>query len=297
MIKQIKYFQAIVRYQSFTKAAEECFISQSAISQQIQALERELGVTLMQRDKRKFILTPAGEYFYRKSLVLMNDFERICAETTRLANGLNMELVIGYLRHYRGNELRETIPEFNAKYPEIFIQLVNGTHEELYEYLRTGKIDVAVSDLRRKTSDQYTNYFLTRGYVYAELPVNNPLAQLESLNMDDLKNTPIILIAPKHQEYSEEIFYREYFGVKGDFLFAENLEEAHLMVVSNKGYFPIEFNNPPESNNLVKYVPIVNQNEQLHRKYYAFWRIENLKAYIKDFADILLRQFDGSCSH
>ena len=297
VIKQIKYFQAIVRYQSFTKAAEECFISQSAISQQIQALERELGVTLMQRDKRKFILTPAGEYFYRKSLVLMNDFERICAETTRLANGLNMELVIGYLRHYRGNELRETIPEFNAKYPEIFIQLVNGTHEELYEYLRTGKIDVAVSDLRRKTSDQYTNYFLTRGYVYAELPVNNPLAQLESLNMDDLKNTPIILIAPKHQEYSEEIFYREYFGVKGDFLFAENLEEAHLMVVSNKGYFPIEFNNPPESNNLVKYVPIVNQNEQLHRKYYAFWRIENLKAYIKDFADILLRQFDGSCSH
>ena len=297
VIKQIKYFQAIVRYQSFTKAAEECFISQSAISQQIQALERELGVTLMQRDKRKFILTPAGEYFYRKSLVLVNDFERICAETTRLANGLNMELVIGYLRHYRGNELRETIPEFNAKYPEIFIQLVNGTHEELYEYLRTGKIDVAVSDLRRKTSDQYTNYFLTRGYVYAELPVNNPLAQLESLNMDDLKNTPIILIAPKHQEYSEEIFYREYFGVKGDFLFAENLEEAHLMVVSNKGYFPIEFNNPPESNNLVKYVPIVNQNEQLHRKYYAFWRIENLKAYIKDFADILLRQFDGSCSH
>ena len=297
MIKQIKYFQAIVRYQSFTKAAEECFISQSAISQQIQALERELGVTLMQRDKRKFILTPAGEYFYRKSLVLMDDFERICAETTRLANGLNMELVIGYLRHYRGNELRETIPEFNAKYPEIFIQLVNGTHEELYDYLRTGKIDVAVSDLRRKTSDQYMNYFLTRGYVYAELPVNNPLAQLESLNMDDLKNTPIILIAPKHQEYSEEIFYREYFGVKGDFLFAENLEESHLMVVSNKGYFPIEFNKPPESNNLVKYVPIVNQGEQLYRKYYAFWRIENLKAYIKDFADILLRQFDGACSH
>jgi DNA-binding transcriptional LysR family regulator len=56
VIKQIKYFQAVVRCQSFTEAAEECFISQSAISQQIQALERELGVELLKREKRKFFL-------------------------------------------------------------------------------------------------------------------------------------------------------------------------------------------------------------------------------------------------
>ena len=59
MIKQIKYFQAIVRHQSFTKAAEECYISQSAISQQIQALEKELGIQLLKREKRKIKLTEA----------------------------------------------------------------------------------------------------------------------------------------------------------------------------------------------------------------------------------------------
>lgn len=53
MIKQIKYFQAVVRCNSFTEAAEECFISQSAISQQIQALENELGVKLLNRENRK----------------------------------------------------------------------------------------------------------------------------------------------------------------------------------------------------------------------------------------------------
>lgn len=47
MIKQIRYFQAVVRCKSFTEAAEECFISQSAISQQIQALEQALGVQLI----------------------------------------------------------------------------------------------------------------------------------------------------------------------------------------------------------------------------------------------------------
>ena len=56
----MKYFQAVVHNNSFSKAAEECHISQSAISQQIQALERELGFHLLKRKNRKFILTSAG---------------------------------------------------------------------------------------------------------------------------------------------------------------------------------------------------------------------------------------------
>ena len=60
MLKQMKYFQAVVRCGSFTRAAEECYISQSAISQQIQLLEQELGVRLLDRRNRKFSVTPAG---------------------------------------------------------------------------------------------------------------------------------------------------------------------------------------------------------------------------------------------
>ena len=66
MLKQLKYFQSVVRLGSFSAAAEENFISQSAISQQVQSLERELGFALLVRKNRSFSLTPAGEYFYRK---------------------------------------------------------------------------------------------------------------------------------------------------------------------------------------------------------------------------------------
>ena len=291
MIKQMKYFQAVVRYQNFTKAAEECYISQSAISQQVQALEKELGIQLIQREKRKVILTEAGEYFYRKSLVLVSDFDRLCAETVRLAKYKEDELVIGYLRHYSGLELKETITEFNAKYPDIFLQLVNGTHEELYEYLRINKADILISDLRRKPSEQYVNYFLAKEYIYAELALNNPLTQLETITADDLKNTPMILIAPKSQRHSEELFYREYFGIKSDFIFVENLEEAHLLVVSNKGYFPIEFSQSPEKSKIVRYVPIMHNEKQMYKKYYAFWRADTTKDYIEEFAKILKLYF------
>lgn len=57
MLRQMKYFQSVVRNNSFSEVAEECHISQSAISQQIQALERELGFKLLERKNRKFTLS------------------------------------------------------------------------------------------------------------------------------------------------------------------------------------------------------------------------------------------------
>lgn len=86
MLKRLKYFQSVVRLNSFSEAAEENYISQSAISQQIQALERELGFKLLERRNRTFALTPAGEYFCQKSLVLTADFERMCGEAAFLRN-------------------------------------------------------------------------------------------------------------------------------------------------------------------------------------------------------------------
>ena len=291
MIKQIKYFQAVVRCKSFTKAADENFISQSAISQQIQALEKELGAKLLLREGRKFSLTPAGEFFYRKSLILMNDFDRLVAETLKLSTGSELEISIGYLRHFRGEELKKTLREFQNKNPEISINLLKGTHEELYDFLRSKKADIVISDLRRKPSEQYVNFFLTNGYIYAELAENNPLAELKFLTVEDLKNTPMILISSPSQEYIEEKFFQDYFGVKSEFIFVENLEEAHLNVIANKGYFPAEFHTPPKNFDGVKYIPIFDKDKQIYRKYFAFWRADSLKNYIETFAEILKKNF------
>ena len=104
MLKQLKYFQSVVRFGSVSAAAEENFISQSAISQQVQSLEHELGFALLVRRNRSFSLTPAGEYFYRKSLLLTADCDRMCAEAAKIAKGEAASLKIGYLRTYAGGE-------------------------------------------------------------------------------------------------------------------------------------------------------------------------------------------------
>ena len=105
LLKQIKYFIAVVDRNSFTEAAEQMYISQSAISQQIQSLEKELGVTLIKRENRKFSLTPAGDYFYRNSKGAVDAIEKVARETVRIGKDSESTLRIGYLRCYSGQEL------------------------------------------------------------------------------------------------------------------------------------------------------------------------------------------------
>ena len=71
LLKQLEYFVSVVENNSFTQAANEQYISQSAISQQIKALETGLGVELIAREKRSFHLTPAGQYLYRTGKKLL----------------------------------------------------------------------------------------------------------------------------------------------------------------------------------------------------------------------------------
>ncbi len=77
IFKQMQYFISIVKNNSFIEAAEENYISQSAISQAIKSLEDELGVTLLQRKNRGFTLTNAGEYFYKQSLLMVDEVANV----------------------------------------------------------------------------------------------------------------------------------------------------------------------------------------------------------------------------
>ena len=84
LLRQIEYLQAVIENGNFYLAAEQCNVSQSAISQQIKKLEDELGVKLLERHNRTFSLTPAGEHFYRKSLIISGDLKQLVRETKKL---------------------------------------------------------------------------------------------------------------------------------------------------------------------------------------------------------------------
>ena len=292
MLKQIKYFQSVVRLNSFSEAAEENFISQSAISQQVQALERTLGVQLLERKNRSFTLTAAGEYFYQKSLILTADYERMCSETVKIAKGDKAALKIGYLRCYTGAEFHRALGLFSEKHPDVEVSVTYGNHEELYELLRTGKADMVLNDQRRAFSEEYVNLILTTCRSYIEVSAHSTLAQMVQISPAELKNTPCILVTSEAQRQTEQEYYHDVVGFPGTFLYAENLEEARLMVIGRKGFLPVEGpgQTAPAGTSITR-IPLVRGEEPILRNYCAFWRKVNSGYYVEEFAKLLKGQF------
>lgn len=173
-----------------------------------------------------------------------------------IAGGAEHTLTVGVLADYRGQELARAIPAFRAQHVEVVLHMVTGNHEQLYQMLRAGRLDVVLNDLRRNPSEEYVNYALGRVPFYAALAAGNPLTQLPALDTDELKNMPCILVAPKEEEESEGMFFREYLGVQGDVLIAESVEEANLLVVSGCGYAPVVFSEVPAEHGIA-YMPLL----------------------------------------
>lgn len=292
MLKQLKYFQSVVRLHSFSAAAEENFISQSAISQQVQALERELGFSLLERRHRSFTLTPAGEYVYQKSLILTADYERMCSEAAKIAKGDQASLNIGYLRCYTGGEFHRALELFSEQHPDVEVSVTYGNHEELYAMLRAEEVDLVLNDQRRAFSDEYVNLILTTCESYVEVSARSPLAQLSQITPPELKNIPCILVASAAQRKTEQEYYQTVVGLQGEYLYAENIEEARLMVISRRGFLPVEGSSasPMMGTSIVR-VPLVRGDEPILRNYCAFWKKDNSGYYVEAFAALLRAQF------
>ena len=288
LFRQIRYFAAVVECNSFTEAAEQCYISQSAISQQIQALEKDLGVELIHRENRRFSLTPAGEYFYNRCRGILDELEETRRETVRIGQDDERQLRIGYLRNYSGQELHQAVAEFSQDYPEISISIVNGTHEELYDLLRFKKVDLVLTDQRRAFSDQYINFQLLRCGCFAEMSVRSHLGFGEYVEQDELKKLPCILISSGDQQDVEKEYYRNTLGFSGSFLFADSLEEGRLMVAGNRGFLPVEkVGTLPPPGPAVRRLPIMQNGQRLERNYCVFWVKEQTNYYIEEFAKLL----------
>lgn len=295
MIRQIKYFLSVVQNNSFSEAAEECHISQSAISQQIKALENELGFQLLERKNRKFIMTAAGEYFYKKCLILISDYEQICRDSAKIACGNTAVLKIGFLRNYSGQEFKAALEDFSAQYPYVSIQLLYGNHEELFSMLRSGTADFVLNDQRRAFSEEYVNLILTTNRVFIEISSKSPLTSLKSLTPQELKNIPCILISAKGQREIEREYYQTVMGFQGDFLYASNLEEARLMVISRQGFMPFEGKARKEdSDSSTCHIPLYLGNTSITRNYCLFWKKDNSNCYIEKFAHILKNKFNSN---
>ena len=292
MNRQLKYFYALMRYGSFTEAAEEMFISQSALSQHIKALEEELGVKLIERSGRKLELTPAGDFFYHHSRMVFVDYEKICAETKRIANRGKETLSVGYLRSCDGLEVHHTVHAFHQRHPDMIVDTVETTSERLSELLELGKIDIALCEQKETDLRRIIMYPIVTVNFFIEISSNDPLSERDCVGIDDLKYLSGILVANGAEREKELNRLKEAYGFSNRFLFADTLREARMLAVSRKGFIPMDGLGDPEYlKPAITRVKLCADGQQILHPYCGYWRLSNDKAYIKEFVDILRAQF------
>ena len=208
MFSQIKYFIAVVDQHSFTKAAVECHISQSAISQQIKELETALGVDLLDRHGRTFTVTEAGQYFYRHGQEVIDSLDWLIESTRQLAQQDQYQLNVGYLRDFGTTEFLQTMADFSKKYPDIKINITSGNHESLYRLMRDQKVDLIFSDQRRALSDRAVNQFLTASPFMVALN-QNQLQDQTTIEVKDLTDLQCLIIQNEDEDDSTIKYYQE----------------------------------------------------------------------------------------
>ncbi len=291
LFRQMKYFVAIADCGSFTEAAERCFISQSAVSQQIASLEAELGVKLIEREGRKFRLTPAGEYFARRSRAILADMDEMREETVRIGSDSELNLNIGYLSGYDGPELQRAVVAFSATYPEVVVSVFKGTHEELYRAILSGEANFLLSDQRRVFSDECENFILSQSPAYIDVAAAHPLAGRGIVTNDELEKYPCIVVSDRAEEETEKKYYGEYLGIGKQFLFAASLDEARLLAMSGRGFLPVASAKPTAAPPLVRLEVRRADGGRIVRTYCAFWQKKRSNYYLEEFAAILRGQF------
>ncbi len=142
--RQLKAFVLTARHQSFSRAAEQLFITQSGMSLLVRELETQLGVRLFERTTRKVALTEFGTQFLPIADRSLRDLEEAAVKLSRSAAAANDCLSIGAAPFCAAEIMPQAISAYATINPRLHIQMIDAERGRLTELVQAGKIDVAV---------------------------------------------------------------------------------------------------------------------------------------------------------
>lgn len=177
---------------SFTKAAESLDYAQSSISKMIADLEKEWGISLLQRNKKGVCLTSSGEQLLPYARKILKDFEEM-QQKVHAMNGIQSGRIrIGTFSSVAINWLPNIFSKFQKDYPGIDYEMLLGDYDEVEKWIDEGRVDCGF--LRLSSANNFDIISLKQDEYKAVLPLNHPLAQKDFLDYKDLDEHPFLLL-------------------------------------------------------------------------------------------------------
>ena len=268
-IQQLEYFIAVARSLNFTKTAESFFISQSAITQQIKNLERELKIKLFYRKNRNVTLTNTGELFLREAESILEKIRDSVEKVQAVQNGITGNLSIGYLKSMEMTKFPKTIQNFHQKYPSIRLTLTRDDPIQLYDDFINGKYDI-IFNINHRLFDysKYEQQTIGTYPFYIVMHPDHPLAHKDLILQKDLAYEKLIIHnIQRHLKEDSEIIPEEFkqYDFSNNIIKKENdIESILIMVAAGIGISILpEYNvRSPQINLNLTYIPLDTQGYQ-----------------------------------
>ena len=222
-------FLKIVETQSLTRTAAYFGCTQSAVSQLVRAMETDLGVSLLARNKNGVRLTADGEYLL-PSMRLIVAGERSVMERSLELQNMNAGLIrIGIFTSLSCQWLPPHLKKFRANYPNIGFELLQGDVTEICEWLRTGAVDVGF--MTKPESGEFYFKELLADRMNIVLPAEHPLAG-KQVRLADLAEETFVLLESGYSQMVEKMFHdaglrpKRQYTVKDDYTVMSMVESG-----------------------------------------------------------------------
>ncbi len=193
-LRHLRYFLAVAEELNFTRAARRLNMAQPPLTQQIKALEAEMGVTLFDRSGYRVELTDAGRSFVPQVARILADVRNSVLIAKRAAAGEVGHVRIGFTQSASFNPLvTATFRNFRAAYPEVEMSLEEGPSTVLATALRDGRIDAAFVRPPLRTGEGIALHMVDEEEMLVAVATGHPLADREDLRIEDLAGETFVL--------------------------------------------------------------------------------------------------------
>lgn len=191
-MQRITALENILATGSFTAAAKQLGYTQSAISQMIASLEKELGVQVLARSNHHVQLTPEGQRLMPLLSQTAKDWDNV-KELAQEITGLKSAVIkIGTISSISAHWLPQLIKKFQALHPGVRFVMLQGDYTTIPEWIHNNEIDFGF--VNPAAMPQEPVKFLRAGDLRAILPIDHPLAKEEAVRLTDLKDEPFLML-------------------------------------------------------------------------------------------------------
>lgn len=194
-IDHLKVFCDLAEAQSFSKAAALHEISQSAVSQQVRALEKRLGVNLLHRTGRAFALTPEGLALLDAARQILAIHQDLCTRILTVRNVVNGELRIASIFSIGLHELPPRLKAFRQKHPDVNVKVEFRRSQQVYQEVLDGEVDLGLVAYPARRTGLLYEIFEEDEMVLIVHP-DHPLGSRETVSLDSLNGERFISFEP-----------------------------------------------------------------------------------------------------